>query len=247
MSLKRVLKGAKHVVSLPVLAFSFYLVVIYSNGFWREMIGSEHVAISACMLVTSLLSWFSSFPAFLSRKKGSRKRGYLLFSSGLWLSFMFAASLIYLTRDLKKQQCLFWMNSFISMNQNTFYIDSFTRSYSTSGEQEYFVHLRTLDVHDWTICVLVLSILLYFVIIVCYEEVRRRLPEQLLDTNFKMTPSIHESKEEFEEAERSDAGESTQSTHQSLTVKPEAEGNDAVLTVESGEESAAKIVEDATA
>ena len=187
MSLKTIVNGARFCVTIPMLVFAFYLVILYSNGFWLAMVGSEFLAVASCMLITSLLAWFASFPAFKAPTEKGKERGYLLYTGFLWLSFMFTCAIIYITRDSKKQQCTFWVNQFITANRNTFFIDTFNRTYASGGEQDYFVHQRTLEAHDFTICVFVISFVLYFVFILNYEEVLRRMPEQLLDPEFKLS------------------------------------------------------------
>ena len=204
MALKTIVSAGRFCVALPSLVFSFYLVIIYSNGFWMAMVGSEYLVVASGLLISSVLAFFTSFPAFRSTTEKGKERGYLFYTAFLWLSYIFTGALIYMTRDSKKQQCSFWVNLFIASNNNTFFIDMFSRTYVSGGAEDYFIHQRTLEVHDFTVCVLIMSLVLYFVFIINYEEVLKRVPEQLLDPEFHLTPLIPANNTEFRTADEDD-------------------------------------------
>jgi hypothetical protein len=140
--------------------------MLYSNSFWTEMVGSGHIGLSGVVLTLSILTWICSFPAFESTTPSTLSRYYHLFLAFSFLSHFLLLAIVYLSRDIKRLECLHWMESFLASNRNTFFVDTFYRYYPSTTDRSWFVDARTLFVHDSGICIVVLSFLLDLGIVV---------------------------------------------------------------------------------
>lgn len=170
MSLK-LLRFLRTCVPVPFVIHSIYMIILYSNGFWVKIMGTRHIWVSGFELLAAVLAWFSSIKAFELTNDGEKSTMGQLFTATWFLNLILAGSISYMTRDLKKKEYSYWMNIWLSENGNSFFYDSFIRAYKTTSDQEYFIQKRTLEVHDVSICVVILSILLYMMFIVNYEKI----------------------------------------------------------------------------
>ena len=152
-------------VGFPLFAFSVYLTVLYSNGFWIQIAGRQYVAVAGCILGSTALACIFSFRSFSMNSVKTRRGSYELFRLCMWLSFFFTLLIIYMTRNSKKLELLYWMSHFLSTYQNTFYVSTFLRTYTSASEQDYFVHQRTHQVYDAAILLLFITTVLYQIFI----------------------------------------------------------------------------------
>ena len=137
------------------------------------MVGTSHLWLSGLILATSFGTIMCAFYVFESKTFKYKVLGYQVFTALLWLCFAFVMLLIYMTRNRKKLECVYWIETFMDAASNTFYVDSFVRNYSTSTNRDYFVQQRTLEVHYVSICLLLLSMILYVIFVRNFKRLTR--------------------------------------------------------------------------
>ncbi|KAK8893840.1 hypothetical protein M9Y10_022269 [Tritrichomonas musculus] len=163
------LKTIRKFALSPILVYSIYLVVIYSNDFWLKMIGSSHLALSICLLISSGAAIYFSIRVFGEKNQRSEKKPlYYLFSI---ISFLFSISLIYYTRDIKTMECVYWINIFLNTNKNTFFVSCFNQLYDTYSIMNIFVHTRIIHVHDSLICITIITFIVYISFTFAFQKV----------------------------------------------------------------------------
>ena len=169
MSLEVLYRTVRKFDLLPILAYSIYLVIIYSNDFWKRMIGSTHLAVSVLLLLFSTAAIFFSVRAYdKDFPRPNNKQFYYFFSL---LAFADSLSLIFLTRDIKKMECIYWVNYFLSTNANSFFVLCFNQLYSSSSSVDYFVHSRIINVHDTLICLVVITFVLFILLTFLFKKI----------------------------------------------------------------------------
>jgi hypothetical protein len=149
---------------LPILFYSLYLVRLYLNGFWTEIVGPGQAWISIVALALAVLSWISLFPTFESKSKQTRTRCYHLFAALSITTNGAVLALAYLGRAVKRPECAYFMDLFLRANAETFFVSAFHRQYPTASDRSAFVEARTLRVHDAGLCMALLSGALFWVL-----------------------------------------------------------------------------------
>jgi hypothetical protein len=135
------------------------------NSFWIEIIGSTQAWISFLALILSVLSYISVFPVFESKSQQTRTRCHHLFSALSITAKSLILAVVYLGRAVKRPECAYLVDLFLSLNSETFFVSAFRREYPGISDRSAFVDSRTRAVHDAGICVVVFSFLLDFVFV----------------------------------------------------------------------------------
>ncbi|OHT15651.1 hypothetical protein TRFO_42418 [Tritrichomonas foetus] len=181
MSFEGVFRTTRKFVLSPILMYSIYLTVIYSNDFWVKMVGTTHLSISIILMISSIAAIFFAMRAYDKDKpRPNSKQIYFVFAL---ISFIDSLCLIYLTRDIKKMECIYWISYFISANQNTFFVTCFNELYYSSSSINYFVHQRIISVHDASICLVVITFILFILFTFLFKKilklriVKKKLPK----------------------------------------------------------------------
>ena len=202
MNLEIILKTIRKFVLSPLLFYSIYLVIIYSNDFWIKMIGTSYLAISIILLITSSIAIYFSILFFgESNRKKSYKTLYFLFTI---ISFLVSISLIYLTRDIKAMESVYWIGLFLSANINTFFVSCFNQLYDSNSLINKFVHTRIISVHDSLICITIITFIIYIYFTFSFKKVQKikqlKRPKKIKSTKLsQQTDNIQNSIDDNED------------------------------------------------
>lgn len=171
MNLKIILKTIRKFALSPILIYSIYLIIIYSNDFWIKMIGPSHLAISIILLASSSIAIYFSILFYGGKdKKVNSEPLYFIFSI---VSFVVSISLIYYTRDIKTMESIYWINQFLNANRNTFFVSCFNQLYDSYSQMDRFVHTRIINVHDSLICITIITFIIYIFFTFKFKKVSK--------------------------------------------------------------------------
>lgn len=156
---------------LPLLIYSVYLTILYANDFWMKMIGTTHFAFALILLISTTLSLFFAIRTYDEGKPHLNNKQLYFFLT--YFSFFISISIIYYTRDIKKSECIYWINEFMQTNNETFYINCFNQIYDSQSTVDSFVHSRITDVHDVLICIVVINLSIFIVFTFLFKRIVR--------------------------------------------------------------------------
>ena len=131
-----------------------YLLVIFSNSYWLQIIGGAHLALAFFLFLCSILSFAFALILLIKACKPRFPLFVSLYDASIAVDIFFVLVILYETSVKRQQEFDYWLGTYLTENNTTTVVSDFMARYQDENAQQSFVRQRTVFAHD---VVLILS------------------------------------------------------------------------------------------